>query len=363
VELETMQKIKTTCVLAITMAAGCEYPGSANEDSWRMWSTETEGGMASSTTMPMSTSTTTDEADESSGSTADVPEDTCELPTCEGEATCIPRNLYGQVAAGEYYNECRNYCFADDHCFDRASAMLGAMNDACDKDLRGPDGAWCDEFNPPNSTGTCDDLVYKVVIRYPAGETWTYHIATLVNTCEDGLCMIDPIGQPGGSPTTTCRSAEDWCDAFAHGDTVVWADTDNLPPAGTVYCEIVPGDQEYFDDDSVVDPTDGPAIDGVCRSLEVHVASLCAAGRQPFPPGCGMDRDNDGVPDAYDECPDSPAGADVDYCDPARLGCADDEGPGGTGGTTGTTGTTGTASTTGPVPAPDEDELTGSTSG
>jgi hypothetical protein len=262
--------------------------------------------------------------------------DICEeLESCEGGGDCIPRNLYGQIAAGQYFNECRNYCYADDHCFDRATAMLAELNNACVPDLRGPDGKWCGELVPPDSIGTCDDLVYKVIIRYPAGDDWTYHIASVVKTCEDGLCSIDPIGAPGGSPTTTCRSPEDWCSAWAHGHTVEWHDTEDMPPAGKVYCEIAPGSQEFWDDSSVADPTDETTVTNVCKALSDHVAGLCARGKTPFPAGCGVDSDGDGIPDKWDKCPNSPPGADVDYCDPARLGCADDEVVGG--GTTGTT--------------------------
>src|SRR6185503_6293312 len=89
----------------------------------------------------------------------------------EAPKDCVPRNVYGKVAANEYFNKCRNYCFADDLCFDRAAAMLGTLNKQCGLDIRGADGKWCGPFVPPNSTGTCDDLAYKVIIRYPAGET------------------------------------------------------------------------------------------------------------------------------------------------------------------------------------------------
>jgi len=277
------------------------------------------------------------------GTDTDV-EDICEVEeTCEvgeGGEACVPRSLYGKVAAGEYYNKCRNYCFADDHCYDRATAMLGELDRACTPDLRGGDGKWCGEFNPADSVGTCDDLVYKVIIRYPAGDKWSYHIASLVKTCEDGLCAIDPIGAPGNAPTTTCRSAADWCSAWAHGHTVEWKDTANKPPAGKVYCEIAPGNQEFWDDTSVADPTNAGTVTTVCKSLSDHVTKLCARGESPFPAGCGIDSDGDGIPDKWDKCPNSPANADVDYCSAERLGCAEGEViPGDTSDATGTTGT------------------------
>ena len=325
-----MQRFKTLCVLVVMGGYGCEYPGTGDDEA-RLWVIDSD---VTIDPWPGTSSSTGHEDEE----IPDLPEDVCELPTCEGPGDCVPRNLYGEIAAGEYFNECRNYCHADDHCFDRATAMLGSLVGACDLDLRGPDGEWCDELDPPDTTGGCDDLVYKVVIRYPAGESWTYHIATLVKTCEDGLCVIDPLAPPDGAPTTQCMSAAEWCEAHAHGDDIEWGDTDDLPPAGTVYCEIVPGDQQYWDDDSVADPTDTDVVDNVCKTLSDHVAKLCAEGHKPFPPGCGMDADGDGIPDDYDKCPNSPPGSDVDYCDPMRLGCADGEGPGAGGGGTTTTG-------------------------
>lgn len=253
-----------------------------------------------------------------------------EMPSCpelDGRQDCVPKDVYHKVAAGEYFNTCRNYCYADEDCFDRATAMLGAVDSACSLDLHGPDGKWCGAFTPPDSTGTCDDLVYKVVIRYPSGGNWNYHIATMVTTCEDGQCMIDPIGKPENSPTTSCVSPQDWCKSWAHGDTVEWHDTDDLPPKGKVYCEIVPANQRSWRNGSVSDPTDAATIGKVCKALEDHVKDLCDDGKSPYPIGCGKDRDGDGIPDDYDKCPDSKPGAVVSYCDPKRLGCADDEIP------------------------------------
>lgn len=272
-----------------------------------------------------------DSGAEDTGELPDICEDMdFELPSCEAERNdCIPKALYHKSAANEYYNECRNYCYADERCYDRATAMLGELDTQCTPDLRGADGKWCGEFNPADKTGTCDDLVFKVVIRYPTGAGWSYHIATMVNTCEDGQCMIDPIGDPSKAPTTTCVSPQDWCKRFAKGNTPVWTDTDDQPPAGKVYCEIVPAAQGDYRDISQADPTDAPTLGGVCKKLEDHVANLCAAGKSPFPPGCGKDKDGDGIPDDYDLCPNSAPGATVDYCDPKRLGCAAGEVPAG----------------------------------
>jgi len=311
-----------------SQTGGWEGTGTSQTGGWEGTGTSQTGGWEGTGTSQTGGWEGTDDA-----TTGDI--DICEeLESCEGGGNCIPRNLYGQIAAGEYYNECRNYCFADDHCFDRATAMLGSLNDACVPDLRGPDGKWCGELVPPDSTGTCDDLVYKVIIRYPAGDDWTYHIATVVKTCENGLCSIDPIGAAGTSPTTTCRTPAEWCTAWAHGHTVEWHDTNDKPPAGKVYCEIAPGNQKYWSDSSVADPTDGTTVTNVCKDLSTHVAGLCARGKTPFPAGCGTDSDGDGIPDKWDKCPNSAPGADVDYCDPARLGCAEGETPPGGGGTT-----------------------------
>lgn len=274
-----------------------------------------------------------DEGDSSTGTIDICPGDEAgsfEMPSCpelDGRQDCVPKDVYHKVAAGEYFNTCRNYCYADEHCYDRATAMLGALDSACSLDLHGPDAKWCGPFTPPDSTGTCDDLVYKVVIRYPDGGDWTYHIATMVTTCEDGQCMIDPIGKPASSPTTSCVSPQDWCKAWAHGDTVEWHDTNDLPPKGKVYCEIVPGDQRSWRNGSVSDPTDAGTVGRVCKALEDHVKDLCDDGKSPYPIGCGKDRDGDGIPDDYDKCPDSKPGAVVSYCDAKRLGCAADEDP------------------------------------
>jgi hypothetical protein len=335
-----MRVFATFVITGLTLSTmGCGLESEQRESYWddrddqRMYA-YTDVGVGSTGEPPPGTDTYVDTgADTGSELVCEVLE-TCEVDG-EGEA-CVPRSLYGKVAASEYYNTCRNYCFADDHCFDRATAMLGELDGACTPDLRGDDGTWCGELSPPDSVGTCDDLVYKVIIRYPAGDDWSYHIASLVKTCEDGLCTIDPIGQPGSSPTTTCRSAADWCSTWAHGHTVEWSDTASQPPAGKVYCEIAPGNQEYWNDSSVADPTNGGTVTAVCKSLSDHVTGLCARGKTPFPAGCGVDSDGDGIPDKWDKCPNSPADADVDYCSADRLGCADDELPGGTtGGTTG----------------------------
>ncbi|MEM6992803.1 MAG: hypothetical protein AAF721_19970 [Myxococcota bacterium] len=241
---------------------------------------------------------------------------------CEPNATCVPRNLYGKAAAGNYFNECANYCHADDGCYNRATTMLGAVDALCEADLRGPDGAWCSELAV--TAGGCDDLVYKVVIRYPAGSAWSYHIASAVETCEEGLCVIDPLAPPDQSPTTNCISPADWCDNWAHHEnlTPVWDDTDRQPPAGSAYCELAPGNQVGWRDAYTADPTNPRDVEDACDELTGHVANLCALGRQPFPPGCDRDADGDGVPDQYDQCPNSPAGVEVDYCDPDNLGCA-----------------------------------------
>lgn len=259
---------------------------------------------------------------------------TCEAaPSCGTDKTCIPRNTYGHAAACEYFNDERNYCYADDMCYNRACSMVDTVSDLCpDRDLRGPDGQWCTEAQAQGNT--CDDLAKKVIIRYKPGSKWSYHIASVIKTCEDGWCVIDPIGKPGATPTTTCRTPEEWCNTWAHdndgdgttekGDDWVWGDT-SVEPTDKDVCELAPGNQEFFSDSACKDPYDEQDNDEVCRELANHVKEQCMDGLQPFPAACGKDKDGDGIPNKYDVCPNSDpadvAAGNIDYCNAGNFGC------------------------------------------
>ncbi|MEM6989529.1 MAG: hypothetical protein AAF721_03500 [Myxococcota bacterium] len=239
----------------------------------------------------------------------------------ECDNTCVPVQLYAEAATREYYNECRNYCHADNHCYDRAQALNRKVHELCDSDIAGPDGVWCDEFPNPASAGSCDDLMNKVIIRYPCGSKWRYHIATVAQTCEHGACVIDPLGDPNPELTGTCLTPQQWCEGHAGSNTVLWHDTNDQPPAGQVYCELAPGDQANYRDDSKADPREDDVIEAVCDRLEAHTDKLCRQGATPYP-SCMKDSDGDGIPDDYDMCPDSDPGDTINYCDPLELGCA-----------------------------------------
>lgn len=249
---------------------------------------------------------------------------------CDNNAKCIPKEVYAQAAAERYYSECSNYCTAEDHCFDRATIMLGTVNKLCKADLCGPNKKWCvaEDVGPMMPSANCDDLAFKIIIRFPEvhepGDCpkWNYHIATVVKICNIGLVVIDPTGPPNINPTTRCETIQEWANRFAKSRKVVWKDTQERPPEGMVYVELAPGNQAFWDDTTLVDPKEDNDFSRACRSLEKFVWMQCKRGIKPFPRGCRIDSDGDGIPDVYDQCPNSPPGTVVNYCDPKRFGCA-----------------------------------------
>jgi hypothetical protein len=251
--------------------------------------------------------------------------------TAQGRNDCVELNDYMHAAYRELYNKCRNYCFADDHCYNRAVMMLARTATIAAPDLRGPDGKWC----APEDVGTgrkepdtasCDDLAFKVYVRYASG-SWSYHIASFIKKCEPdnkfSFCGIDPI-----SKDLRCRTPEAWCKAWAHNP-INWADADDAPTGGKDTCEVGPATQHWYPSASYADPLEMVKTDGIERELRTHTEGLCAAGREPFPAGCDRDKDDDGVPDALDKCASTPAAvrASVNYVTAARLGCAETETP------------------------------------
>jgi hypothetical protein len=248
-----------------------------------------------------------------------------------GPGQCIERNIHLRAAVSELYNKNNNYCFADDHCFNRASAMTGQVAKMLKgtTDLRGPDGKWCDDTaasggspGEPNWK-TCDDLAFKVMVRYTGGK-WSYHVASAFKVCDGSgqanLVVIDPIGKD-----LTERSATNWCDGWAHGPWT-WGTVSAVVPSKTT-CQILPATRVSYDPFLHTDPFNEHELSNLLCALASHTAELCrTGGRSPFPEGCGgPDTDGDGVPDALDMCPFSPPDVVVEYCSKSRLGCGPNE--------------------------------------
>jgi hypothetical protein len=238
---------------------------------------------------------------------------------------------YLRAAAAELHSKDRNYCFADDMCYNRATAMLFKIKSLSrnNPDLRGPDKTWClaDEMPVLSKTGRlsarskdCDDLAAKVVLRYPAGAAWSYHIATAVKT-DKGWMTVDPIGSD-----LSPRTPSEWCDAWAHGSWEV-GDSDDYPSTAAI-CELAPGNQNDFTNGVLFDPYVASDATGVKRELADHACALRDQGEIPSAP-YGTDRDHDGIPNKEDLCPDTPSNKlkSVEYCNQTRYGCAKGEIP------------------------------------
>jgi hypothetical protein len=236
---------------------------------------------------------------------------------------------YMRAAAKELHSDDRNYCYADDLCFHRASAMLAKIveHSRNNPDLRGSDREWCNVAQLPKlsrdmgMSSDCDDLAAKVVILYPPKGKWGYHIATAVKT-NKGWMTIDPIGS-NLKPMTPYE----WCEAWAHSR---WDVGNAAGPRSmdSAICQLVPGNQNDYSDFRFFDIYEASHLGVVQKHLAEHACSLRKSGRTPSR-ASGPDRDFDGIPDQEDLCPDTPAGQvdTVEYCNSAKYGCGAGETP------------------------------------
>lgn len=188
-----------------------------------------------------------------------------------------PRYLADETAKKinqeQYYWTINNYDIPNDYCYVRAARLTNAMwNEmiAARQDPRGLDA----------TLGTSDDPLFKIIIRYPKGDKWGYHIAA---------CYMSPLGVRICDPINghiEPYTELEWMRRHAHGNWVQQvADVKASPPPGLCYYGYFPPTRydlvnEYADMWKLADRMNADKY-----RLDREISNLIREGRQPYPDG------------------------------------------------------------------------------
>ncbi len=201
------------------------------------------------------------------------------LPTAGEEPIGNPHPRYladetaKKINQQQYYWTINNYDIPTDYCYVRAARLTnGLWNEmiASGMDPRGPDA----------TIGTSDDPLFKIIIRYPQGDKWSYHIAACYMS-QNGVRICDPI-EGHVEPYTELE----WMRRHAHGNWVQKvADVTITPPKGLCYYGYFPPTRydlinQYPDMWKAAERMNADKY-----NLDLEINSHLRRGRQPYPTG------------------------------------------------------------------------------
>ena len=183
----------------------------------------------------------------------------------------LPMKQVNEIIASEYYSPRNNYVTAKEFCFLRAHKMANRL-------MQLSNNLKLNALGDDRVMGNQDDLIFKVIIRYPEGENWSFHIATVCKNEFGDFGVCDPIDK-----TLEPWKPSAWLSRFSHGNEVIQKSIDQVPDAGKCHFQYY-GMQKYSLGET---PNDWNYSNWLMQSdqpkLDEGIKASVLRGRYPYP--------------------------------------------------------------------------------